>query len=611
MNSLGSIIALALLLFGGISFFTKSVLIKHLSFVVCPIISLIIFVLQMFQEETALHIKWFHIHNISFDLSLTFNLIGMFLCSVIIAILLCIQLAYTKLEAEKTPHNTHNIQVYLNVFVAIMCFAILLNNLLSFYFGIEFLGIISAILVGYNNNHDGQTTTTFIFNKLASLLFLIAIVLIVQTTQSFDFNSIKIFFDDIDTNTKLIFPATLLFISCLCKSAQFPFSHWLLNTTSANTYVSILLHSATVVGIGGIFIAKCYFIFEVIPHVKQLMILAGITTAILMGISSLFQINIKKIIACSTAASMGFVFIACGIGEYSVSILYFICHAFFKSVFFLSMAYVMHASINETNILKMGGISKLIPNINDIIWISFASTIGLPFFVSFFGKVSLLSALLNAGQNHIAAWTIFANIMLTIAFYRLIYLSMYGKSRMDDSVLARVRDISGGALAPPWILIAISVFGSFIAWSMYEWNILHFGLGGFVYSRTFSDYISENVLEIFQIVIAIFFALLIKMQYKKIKNISFVSKSIPLLKNIMLTEKLATYLYNIFNMIIKPIHRFDQKMNELINEICHRISYSGSENINKMYKIEILGQLYWIYIGFILSILFTLWLSYA
>jgi NADH:ubiquinone oxidoreductase subunit 5 (subunit L)/multisubunit Na+/H+ antiporter MnhA subunit len=399
--------------------------------------------------------------------------------------------------------------------------------------------------------------------------------MIAEHTKSFDFQSVRIFFEWTENEEVLILPATLLLISCLCKGAQFPFSKWLLDATVADTYISILLHSVTVVWTGIIFIYKCHFIFERIEFFGEALVFIGGATAIIMALCSLFQVDMKKIIACSTAASIGIAFVACGIKAYDISIIYFICHAFSKSVFFLSVAYIMHIVSKETNILKMGGISKIAPNVNDIICVSFISTIGFPCFVNFFAKASLLQMTLDI---KIILIVITNSVLLMIAFWRLIYLAMYGNSRMDERTMSRVSDLQGSCIIPPWLLLFFAVIGSFASIGMYNMEI---------------NYIKQSLFEILQIMIAISIIVILKHRYKKLMP----AKIEQVFRDNELSEYFFSFLYTCLVQVQKFFLVIDRKFDNFIHKALQTSTEFLSVSVYKLYKESIENQTRWLFLG--------------
>ncbi|MDR1233920.1 MAG: hypothetical protein LBJ92_02125 [Holosporales bacterium] len=382
-----------------------------------------------------------------------------------------------------------------------MSLAVLSNDLLLFFIGIEVLGIISAIMVGIEADTAEESAHVFLFNRFASLLFLVAVCVIWVNIHSFEFSDIKKYCET-PYGEVLLIPATLLLISCLCKGAQLPFSYWLLDAVKANTFASVLMHAATIVGVGIIFIAKCEFLFAQFNCLKYTMVIVGLMTAFWMAFCGLSHNNVKKIMACLTSSSVGLMFVACGIGNTSASILYFVCHAFFKSMLFLSLGYVMTATSGERNILKMGGLSSIIPKINDILWLSFLASAGFPFFIGFFAKISFAGIIKFYNGGILTIINALINIVSIAAIFRMILISMYGKPRMDDATLARASEVNSYSIISIWTLMVFAAFGSFISWSLYEWGDLHFVFAEAACSRNFFDYFFEDIFELLQIVIA-------------------------------------------------------------------------------------------------------------
>ncbi|MDR3030957.1 MAG: hypothetical protein LBU35_01055, partial [Holosporales bacterium] len=140
----------------------------------------------------------------------------------------------------------------------------------QFFVGIEAMGLISAIFVSLEKNAVENSIRTLVFNKFASLMFLMGIFLIAININSFDFSVIKQYCES-GRSSVLFLPTCLILISVLCKGAQFPFSYWLLDAVKANIFASIIIHSATIIAVGILFIAKCYSLFESFSILKEAM----------------------------------------------------------------------------------------------------------------------------------------------------------------------------------------------------------------------------------------------------------------------------------------------------------------------------------------------------
>ena len=569
-------------------------------FVICPFISFLLFVLQIFFSCNSLYIPWFEIGNLKFFLSMSFESSEVFICSVVSFILFCVQLAF--INSSNKVYDNNKVASLLSMFSFFMCFSILSSNLFQFYIGVESMSVISAVLVGMGKKSVKNASITFLYNKFASVLFLAAVVLIAIELNNFNFYALKIGFENFSYNFRLFVASLLLLISCLCKGAQFPFTRWLVDASKADIQTSILLHSATLVSIGVIFISKCWFMFDTFPILKNIMVVIGSITAIWMAFCSLFQFDIKKLIAYTTSASIGSMFIALGIGAYSVAVLYFVCHAFFKSMFFMAFSYVIKAMQNEQNIFKMGGLGAFLPKILDILWIAFLSSVGVPFFVGFFAKTELLGFVFDQENNFVMTIVVVSNVLLITSLFRAVTLSMYGNTRADENTISRIQDASKKSLIPMWFLIAFSIIGSFIAWIMYGSEVLHFGFAGQIQVPDSVNYIKESIKEVIQMLIAGGLIVILhhyqKSDYKKLFDgpVSFLFR-----KNFILffaydfvkktVLKILSYIYKI-SLFLELV------LNKKIMIKLLRIS----RNIDCVHETNVNNQIHW----FLLGILFCL-----
>lgn len=172
-------------------------------------------------------------------------------------------------------------------------------------------------------------------------------------------------------------------IAAFTKSAQFPFSGWLTDCMTAPTPTSSLLHSAAMV-IAGIFLLLRFrsLFFHSIGAIST-----ALTTV--LGIAAITKHDLKKIIAFSTISQLGMMCLSCGLSNYSGAIFQVFTHAFFKALLFLTAATVIH-SVNEQNIIKLGGLTRSLP-LNSILHLgSSMSLIGMPFYAGFYSKDFIL-----------------------------------------------------------------------------------------------------------------------------------------------------------------------------------------------------------------------------
>lgn len=134
--------------------------------------------------------------------------------------------------------------------------------------------------------------------------------------------------------------ALFLVTAAAIKSAQFPFHTWLPQTLETPTPVSALMH-AGIVNAGGYLIVRTSPVLSVAPWALSTLAIVGAITACFGAIVMLTQTSIKKSLAYSTIAQMGFMMLQCGLGAFSAALLHILAHSMYKAHAFLSSGSVI------------------------------------------------------------------------------------------------------------------------------------------------------------------------------------------------------------------------------------------------------------------------------
>lgn len=135
----------------------------------------------------------------------------------------------------------------------------------------------------------------------------------------------------------------LFVLGAMTKSAQFPFHSWLPDTMETPTPVSALMH-AGVINAGGFLVIRLSPLISLSPLALDLLALAGAFTAILASVVMLTQTSVKRSLAYSTIAQMGFMMLQCGLGAFSAALLHIVAHSAYKAHAFLSCGSVLDAA---------------------------------------------------------------------------------------------------------------------------------------------------------------------------------------------------------------------------------------------------------------------------
>lgn len=179
----------------------------------------------------------------------------------------------------------------------------------------------------------------FWISRLGDVFLVASSILIYSIFKTLDFAPIFQSARDLqlmaDHELPLQMAALFLVFGAMSKSAQFPFHFWLPNTMETPTPVSAIMH-AGIINAGGYLIIRMSPLLSAVPMSLSLLTFIGGFTTFYAATIMLTQTNIKKSLAYSTIAQMGFMMLQCGLGAFSLAALHIVGHAFYKAYVFLS-----------------------------------------------------------------------------------------------------------------------------------------------------------------------------------------------------------------------------------------------------------------------------------
>ena len=233
----------------------------------------------------------------------------------------------------------------------------------------------------------------------------------------------------------------LLFIGATGKSAQIPLLTWLPDAMAGPTPVSALIHAATMVTAGVYLVVRSNAIYQFAPTAMWIIAIVGAATAIFAATIAIAQNDIKKVLAYSTVSQLGFMFLAAGVGAFTVAIFHVMTHAFFKALLFLGSGSVIHGMHHEQDMRKMGNLRKYMPITFLTMVAGWLAIAGIPIFAGFFSKDEILYKTFAADKYFPAGefpgneilWIVAVITAILTAIYmtRMMVMTFWGKERFD------------------------------------------------------------------------------------------------------------------------------------------------------------------------------------
>jgi len=426
----------------------------------------ICFFAQLYQNGKPFEISlfgWIQVSNFKLDFGILLDQLSLLWLLFVTGIGSLIHLY--SISYMHDDENMHKFFAYLNLFVFFMITLVIGSNLLVMFIGWEGVGLCSYLLIGFwykNQPYNDAAKKAFIMNRIGDLGFLIGIFIIGNLFSSLNYTEIKQAITTGNENSAMLGLAALcLFIGACGKSAQLPLYTWLPDAMAGPTPVSALIHAATMVTAGIFMVTRMNFLFDLTPGVQNIIAIVGAATALVAASIGLLQNDIKKVLAYSTVSQLGLMFLALGLGAYTVAVFHVITHAFFKACLFLGSGSVIHGLHGEQDMRKMGGLRKAMPI---TFWTMMISTLAIAGIFPFAGFWSKDEILMVAFEHNKILWIVasIASIMTAFYMFRLMYLTFFKEFRGTEEQKHHLHESPSLITIPLVILATLALVGGAI-----------------------------------------------------------------------------------------------------------------------------------------------------
>lgn len=315
----------------------------------------------------------------------------------------------------------------LYVFLGAMFGLVLSNNIIWMYFFWEITSVVSFLLIGYTRTDEAINNCfkALWMNLLGGCGFAVGIVLLGMNFGVEDFQTL-INFD----GAVVVAPVILIAFAALTKSAQLPFSRWLLGAMVAPTPSSALLHSATMVKAG------VYLLLRLSPvlhgtYAGSMVSTIGGFTFLIMSMLAITVSDGKKVLAYSTISNLGLITACAGVGAEETiwaGMFLLIFHAVSKSLLFQTVGAIEN-STGSRDIETMHGLVRRHPYLAWTLVIGIAGMFLAPFGM-LFSKWAALKAFIDSGSILLVLFVCFGSA--TTLLYWMKWIATVLASKNND-----------------------------------------------------------------------------------------------------------------------------------------------------------------------------------
>ena len=243
---------------------------------------------------------------------------------------------------HEPEHGLGRLVGMLTAFVGAMQLLVLASDLLTLLIGWELVGVLSWALIGFEWRETAKVQAAgqaFVPTRFGDLGLFLAAGAAFAATGSMRFDALGAL-----TGAHRDVVAAGVLVAAVAKSGQLPFSPWLFSAMAGPTPVSALLHSATMIAAGAYALARLQPALSQAPWFGPTVLGIGLATALAGGAVALMQDHGKRVLAASTSAQYGLMFVAVGAGFPGAAGAHLVTQAFFKALLFLTIGVAMTAA---------------------------------------------------------------------------------------------------------------------------------------------------------------------------------------------------------------------------------------------------------------------------
>ncbi len=346
------------------------------------------------------------------------------------------------------------------------------HNMLTLYLGLELLSLCLYTLVAFQRDSDSATEAAmkyFVLGALASGLLLYGMSMIYGGTGSLDLAEIAAFIENNpEKDLVLMMGVVFVLVGLGFKLGVVPFHMWVPDVYhGAPTAVTLFLSTAPklagfaiimrllVEGLGGL-----------VTIWADLVMILAVLSLVIGNVVAIAQTNMKRMLAYSTIAHMGFLLLGILAGTpegYSAALFYTIVYAIMGLAGFGMILLLARAGFEADTLNDFKGLHERSPWFAFIMLIIMFSMAGVPPALGFYAKLAVLEAVVDVGHIWLAVVAVIFSIVGMFYYLRIVKL-MYFDAPEDTTPINATLDMRAILSANGLSILLLGIFpGSLLA----------------------------------------------------------------------------------------------------------------------------------------------------
>ncbi len=325
------------------------------------------------------------------------------------------------------------------------------NHFLTIYIGLELLSLSLYAMVAMNRDSAVSTEAAmkyFVLGALASGLLLYGMSMIYGATGTLEITAIaEQLYGGAANKTVLVFGLVFLVAGLAFKLGVVPFHMWIPDVYhGAPTSVTLLIGSAPKLAAFAITMRLLVNgLITLSQDWQQMLIILSVLSMAIGNLAAIAQTNLKRMLAYSAISHMGFMLLGIVTGvvggdaryalnAYSSAMFYIVAYVLTSLGTFGIILLMSRAGFEAEELEDYKGLNKRSPWFAGIMLMLMFSMAGVPFFVGFFAKFSVLQAVVAAGYMWLAIVAVLFSLIGAFYYLRVVKI-MYFDAPVDDTPL--------------------------------------------------------------------------------------------------------------------------------------------------------------------------------
>jgi NADH-quinone oxidoreductase subunit N len=372
-------------------------------------------------------------------------------------------------------------------FVTLLLFSLLgmmvmmsANSFLSVYLGLELMSLCLYALVALARDSASATEAAmkyFILGALSSGLLLYGMSMIYGATGSLDFREVSLQIktllsagsEAIPMRPFLVFGLVFVVAGVAFKVGAAPFHMWIPDVyQGAPTPVTLIIGAGPKLAAFAMAIRLLVNgLHDLAQDWQQMVAVLALLSMAIGNITAIAQSNLKRMLAYSTIAHMGFMLLGLLSGviggntlnaadAYSAALFYIIIYTLMTLGSFGMLLFLSRAGFDCETLDDMRGLSKRSPWYAFLMMVIMFSLAGLPPTAGFYAKLAVLSAAVSAGQLWLAVAAVVLSLVGAFYYLRIVKLMYFDEPR-DSVVIEGPREMRALLSANALILLFLGL----------------------------------------------------------------------------------------------------------------------------------------------------------